>query len=88
VNRNHLDEELMLCVFAGQDSLIMRVVTSDSVSAANQYTDEPENPDSSDDTEFWRKGMRTHQNVLIHIYKGFCERKYHKTLYNKVALVN
>ncbi|XP_039508419.1 asialoglycoprotein receptor 1 [Pimephales promelas] len=33
----------------------MRVVTSDSVSAANQYTDEPENPDSSDDTEFWRK---------------------------------
>jgi len=68
VNRNHLDEELMLCVFAGQDSLIMRVVTSDSVSAANQYTDEPENPDSSDDTEFWRKGMRTHQNVLIHIY--------------------
>jgi len=87
VNRNHLDEELMLCVFAGQDSLIMRVVTSDSVSAANQYTDEPENADScSDDTEFWRKGMRTHQNVLIHIYKGFCERNF--TLYNKVALVN
>lgn len=34
----------------------MRVVTSDSgsVSAAKHYTDELENPDAGDDTEFWR----------------------------------
>ncbi|KAK7129498.1 hypothetical protein R3I94_017649 [Phoxinus phoxinus] len=32
----------------------MRVVTPD-ISAAQQYTDELENPDTSDDTEFWRK---------------------------------
>ncbi|ROL01469.1 C-type lectin domain family 10 member A [Anabarilius grahami] len=35
----------------------MRVVSSDSgsVSVGNQYTDELENPDTSDDAEFWRK---------------------------------
>ncbi|XP_051737171.1 asialoglycoprotein receptor 1 isoform X2 [Ctenopharyngodon idella] len=43
--------------YKGPDSLIMRVVTSDSgsVSVGNQYTDDLENPDTSDDAEFWRK---------------------------------
>lgn len=37
----------------------MKVGTADSssVSVGNEYTDEFENPDTSDDTHFWRKGL-------------------------------
>lgn len=65
-----MNAELMLCVFAGPDSLIMRVVTSDSgsVSVGNQYTDDLENPDTSDDAEFWRKGVKPNQNTGINMF--------------------
>ncbi len=52
-----LINDMITCVLAGPDSVIMRAVTSESGSG-NEYTDEFENPEPSDDTEFWRKGVR------------------------------
>lgn len=57
-----IDEHSWTCVFAGPDSVIMRAVTSES-SSGNEYTDEFDNPEPSDDTEFWRKGVREQKTM-------------------------